>query len=220
MPNEREIAALLPMSRLLVVLGFQVNERARRCACILHGGANPSAFAWSDDGRWHCFSCGNGGDRIELVRSVRQCGFREALAFLATLAGVELEQGNFSRADIERLRQERQAEERAAYLLAETEHILLLELGEELESLRKLRHKADASLKAWRMPELCWSTLKFIAATLPRVDAAYCISAFAPTGERARFALHPELRPAMIDSVLEHGFVVDAKGYRFEVALQ
>jgi len=33
---------------------------------------------------------------------VRQCGFREAVAFLATLAGVGLEQDKFSRADAER----------------------------------------------------------------------------------------------------------------------
>jgi len=216
--DAREISALVAMPRLLAALGFTVNERTRRGPCPVHGGSNPSAFAWTDSGLWRCHSCGRGGDRIALVRAVRNCDFREALRFLASLTGVELEQDK--RADTERLRQERQAEEGAAYLLADAEHDLLLELTEELESLRRLHRKASASLAAGQKPELCWAALRFVADTLPRTDAAYCISAFAGAVEQARFALHPELRPAMIDSALERGFVATAKGYRFEVALQ
>src|SRR5712691_2912375 len=87
--DAREIAVLVPTAQLLAALGFDVNERTRRCACILHGGANPTAFSWREDGRWHCFSCGRGGDRIALVRAVCGCSFREAVTFLAQLAGVE-----------------------------------------------------------------------------------------------------------------------------------
>jgi phage/plasmid primase-like uncharacterized protein len=218
--NPNEVAALVPMPRLLEALGFDVNERTRRCACILHGGSNPSAFSWTEAGLWKCYSCGAGGDRIALIRVARSCSFGEALRFLASLAGVEIAQGKLSLADTERLLQERQDEERAAYLLADAEHNLLLELIDELESLRELRFKAGSSLAAWRNPELCWAALKFVADTLPRTDTAYCIATFSVAVERARFALRPELRPAMIDSALERGFVATAKGYRFEVALQ
>ena len=87
--DARQVSALVVMSRLLVELGFGVNRRARRCACIIHNGSNPSAFAWTDSGLWRCHSCERGGDKIALVREVRHCSFREAVEFLAALAGVE-----------------------------------------------------------------------------------------------------------------------------------
>lgn len=87
----REVAELVPMPRLFEALGIEANLRARRTRCVIHGGSNPTAFAWREDGRWRCFSCGASGDRIALVRAVRQCGFREAVAFLAHIAGVSYE---------------------------------------------------------------------------------------------------------------------------------
>lgn len=83
-----EISAAVDMSRLLEALGLGVNLRTRRCACQLHGGSNLSAFAWTDSGLWRCHSCGRGGDRIALVRAARRCSFREAVHFLAEVAGV------------------------------------------------------------------------------------------------------------------------------------
>jgi hypothetical protein len=219
-PDAREIAALVPLPRLLDALGFDANVRTRRCACLLHRGSNPSAFSWREDGLWHCHSCGRGGDRIGLVRAVRSCSFREAVTFLAELAGVALEQGTVSPDDAERLRQELESEARAAQLLANVEHRLLLELSDELEGLRRLRRAAGASLAAGRKLELSWAALKFVADTLPRMDAAYSIAAFAAPLKRAKFALHPESRPAMIEAVLQRGFVRSAAGYRFGVGLQ
>lgn len=218
--SPREIASLVPMPRLLEALDFAVSTRTRRCACVLHGGTNPTAFSWSEDGLWCCHSCGARGDKISLVRAVRKCSFREAIAFLAALAGVDLRENKPDYAAIERARQERKAEERLAHLLAETEHNLLLELADELDSLRQLHRKAGTWLAEGRSPELCWSALAFVADALPRADTAYSIAAFASPVERARFALHPELRAAMIDAALERDFVADAKGYRFEVPLQ
>jgi hypothetical protein len=209
------------MQKLLESLGIQVNLRTRRSPCIIHGGQNPTAFSWNESGLWKCHSCGAGGDKLSLVRAVRRCSFTEAKHYLATLAGVELEQSKpFRRADTERLERERQAEERAARLLADAEYDLLLELASELGDLRRLRRTAATRLAAGIKPELCWEALKFVADTLRRADTAYCISAFAAALERARFALHPELWPAMIDAALEHGFLTNAKGYQFEVPLQ
>jgi DNA primase len=39
-----------------------------RCACPLHGGDNPTAFTWNDNGLWFCFTgdCG-GGDVFDFV---------------------------------------------------------------------------------------------------------------------------------------------------------
>lgn len=110
-----EVAGLVPMPELLRALGFEANERTRRCACILHGGSNPSAFAWLADGRWHCHSCGAGGDKIALVRAMRQCSFRDAVGFLAALAGVDHHPAKPSRAEVERARDRRERAENAAW---------------------------------------------------------------------------------------------------------
>lgn len=115
----KELAALVPMSRLLAELGFAVSERTRRAPCVLHSGSNPSAFSWRDDGRWHCFSCGEGGDRIALVRAVRQCSFREAVAFLAALSGVGCRLRRVSRREFAETRRRRERAERAAWQIVD-----------------------------------------------------------------------------------------------------
>jgi phage/plasmid primase-like uncharacterized protein len=115
----REIATLVSVPELLRNLGFEVNERARRARCLLHSGSNPTAFAWREDGRWHCFVCGKGGDRIALVIAVRQCSFRDAVAYLAQLAGVEFRARSVSRREIEHRQQRRERAERAAWRIAD-----------------------------------------------------------------------------------------------------
>lgn len=215
----RDAAELVSMPRLLCTLGFELNQRTRRCRCLLHGGSNCSAFSWHEDGRWHCFSCLKGGDRIALVRTIRACNFAEAVEFLAALAGVECEQNKLPRAEAVRLQKEREAEEHAAQLLANKIQSLVLELSEELDALRRLRRVAEKGVLAGKQLELCREALRFVADTLTRTDAAYCIAAFASGVDRARFALHPELRPAMIDAALELGWVGNGN-YRCEVPLQ
>ena len=110
-----EVAELVPMPHLLEALAIEANTRTRRAACILHGGSNPTAFSWREDGRWRCFSCGASGDRIALVRAVQQCGFREAVAFLAHLAGVSYEPQRVSRRQIEAAKRQRQRADAAAW---------------------------------------------------------------------------------------------------------
>lgn len=50
--------------------------------CPLHEDAHPSLRLNPDKGTWYCFPCGAGGDGIELVRSARDIGFREACKFI------------------------------------------------------------------------------------------------------------------------------------------
>jgi CHC2-type zinc finger protein len=113
--NAHELAGLVPMPGVLRALGFEVNERTRRCACLLHGGSNRSAFSWTEGGLWKCHSCGAGGDRIALIRTVRNCGFREALEFLGRLAGVQYSPRQISRCEIERAKNNRERAENAAW---------------------------------------------------------------------------------------------------------
>lgn len=128
------------MPRLLDAVGFAVNKRTRRAPCLLHGGANPSAFSWTDTGLWKCHSCGAGGDKITLVRAVRRCSFREAVEFLAALAGVKYQSRRVSRQEIERARLRRTRAQRASW-----------RIHDEIRCLRRCHH--TAMLRANR---LCW----------------------------------------------------------------
>jgi phage/plasmid primase-like uncharacterized protein len=138
--DARQIAALVTMPRLLTALGFEANERRRRGPCPVHGGRNSSAFSWHEDGRWHCFSCGAGGDRIALVRVVRRCSFREAVQFLAALTGTEFRSLRVSRREIAQTRQRRERAEHAAWRIAD-----------EIGLLR--RYYTDAMHRAERLQE-------------------------------------------------------------------
>jgi hypothetical protein len=139
--NARELAALVAMPVLLAALGFEANERTRRSACILHGGANHSAFSWTGSGLWKCHSCGRGGDRIALVIAARQCSFREAITFLATLAGVGVRSWRLSRRKIAQTRQQRERAKCAAWRIVD-------------ENGRMRRYYADALHRSERLQGL------------------------------------------------------------------
>ena len=111
--SPKDVMSGVEMYGLLKTLGFSISARSRRCSCLLHGGQNPTAFTWTESGRWFCFSCGKGGDRIALVRAVKKCSFRDAVAFLAAIAGVRFSPRRRSRAELLRLLDKRQ---RAAWL--------------------------------------------------------------------------------------------------------
>ena len=69
--------------------GFEVPARGRRMRCPVHGGENPQAFSFTDDGLWTCFACGAGGDIFTLVERLRGVQFVEAVRVLAQLAGLD-----------------------------------------------------------------------------------------------------------------------------------
>jgi hypothetical protein len=200
--NQYWVAALVPMPRLLESLGFGVNERTRRCACILHGGSNRSAFSWTEAGLWKCHSCGAGGDRIALVRAVRNCGFREAVTFLAGLAGVEFQNHRLFRAEIAQKRHRRERAERAAW-----------RVNDRVQELRRFYYSAmlRAERLCWRIGErlrhalalegqgACWDALARLAPTQTFFLAAWNFFFSAPAAALARAALAlPDERRAII----------------------
>ena len=148
--SARQIAEQVDMVHLLQALGFMVSPRTRRCACLLHGGNNRSAFSWTDN-LWYCHVCHAGGDRIHLVRAVRDCSFHEAVGFLAALAGVDACGLDDARWESRQFATP-ESEERAACLLAATEHAKLLELSYELNQLRQLGEKARQWLAEQKRP--------------------------------------------------------------------
>lgn len=54
----REIASLVPWSRVLEEVGVDQGRRGRTY-CTIHQGDNPHAFIFNEEsGRAHCFACG------------------------------------------------------------------------------------------------------------------------------------------------------------------
>jgi CHC2 zinc finger len=195
--NVREIAALAPMARLLESLGFEVNERTKRCACILHGGSNRSAFSWTESGLWKCHSCGAGGDRIALVRVAKKCSFREAVEFLSVLAGVTCRVGRISRREIERVQARRERLERAAWIFRDEEIRLLRFYGDGLHRaerfMARLCEAQDAGTEAW------WERVARFAPVQTYFLAAYTFLCDASRETIVRFVLtSPAKRRAMI----------------------
>jgi hypothetical protein len=62
--------------------------RANRGQGFWRGGDGYSVALYPDRGAWHDFVANEGGDVIALVQTARQCGFREAVGWLADLAGI------------------------------------------------------------------------------------------------------------------------------------
>lgn len=200
--DARRIAEMVPMPRLLQSLGFRVNERTRRCPCLIHGGANPTALAWMASGLWRCHSCGAGGDRITLVRAVRSCGFRDAIEFLAALAGVEYQSGKLSRAQTERARALRDRAEQAAWRIRDEILRLRCQSGDNLHRAERLMARLGRDLlgienEAER--EAAWERMARLAPVCTYFLASFAFFNHAENTMLVRFALaSPPERRAQI----------------------
>src|SRR5262249_7336374 len=143
-----------------------VDERSRRSPCRLHNGTNPTAFSWTEDGLWHCFSCGRSGDKFGLVQAALNCDFREALRVMAVVAGVELKR--VSPAQRRRIRAQ-QSKERRLDIAAERYAILgrrlFLECASRVRLLDRLENLASYCLqdaKSVDSVEFWWDALSGI----------------------------------------------------------
>ena len=67
-------------------------NRRYPCPVNEHGrdAREPATAVFGDGKRWKCHKCAEGGDVFSLVEHVRGTDFRDALHFLASLAGVEV----------------------------------------------------------------------------------------------------------------------------------
>lgn len=224
-----DVAALVTMPELLDTLGIGVNTRTRRAPCPLHNGSNPTAFSWIDGGRWHCHSCGKGGDKLTLVQEVRKCSFLDALRYLAALSGIKW--SSLNTADVRRqladARRKTQRIKAASQKLYSLEKNLLLDARDQLLSLHRLRRNAGARLADIRIgqkprflgeEDLAWSALALVARQELGVSAKYLLLAFGTPTVRARYALHPEQRRTLTNEVLTAGVVVDERGRVIEVS--
>lgn len=70
-----------------LMTGFEVipvhTSERWKYRCQVHGkDKNPSGVLYPSEGRYWCFTCGAGGDFINLVQTYHRCSFREAIEWL------------------------------------------------------------------------------------------------------------------------------------------
>ena len=51
-------------------------------SCLFHKDKTPSLKVYKQTNRWHCFSCGEGSDTIDLIIKTQKMSFVEAVKFL------------------------------------------------------------------------------------------------------------------------------------------
>ncbi len=105
----REVAALVPWSRILEETGVDPGRRGRTY-CPIHKGDNPHAFIFDGgNSRAHCFACGWHGDKLDFLQTVLGVDFKTALSRIAELAGVRLDNRKLDPAELRRIRAHRVA---------------------------------------------------------------------------------------------------------------
>ena len=75
-----ERAREFPIETLIAKYGFKT--RMNKMKCMLHEDKTPSLQLYLNTNSWYCFSCGKGGDVIDLVMSVQKCSFVESVKYL------------------------------------------------------------------------------------------------------------------------------------------
>lgn len=200
--DARQVAELVPMAELLRALGFAVSERTHRAPCVLHEGANPSAFSWREDGLWRCHACGRGGDRIALVREARSCSFGEAVSLLAQLAGVSDSPERRSPEEVARAGQRRERAGAAAWRIRDEVVRLRIFYGHALHRSERLWRRMGDELLCARTEgerEAVWKHMARLAPACTFFLAAFYYLNGADGVTLTRFALaSPAERRALI----------------------
>jgi len=82
------------------VWGYYGSSNKLKYRCTMHGDdKNPSGVLYVDEGRYHCFACGMGGDILKLMMVFRQMPFLEAVKWLSNRIPqyVKTEEGTWTR---------------------------------------------------------------------------------------------------------------------------
>ncbi len=94
------IKARLTMSEIVQWYIPVINRGGRNWAkCPFHGGGNektPSFTINDKEGFYHCFACSESGDMFTFIEKMEHMNFSEAVEFLASKAGVQLEKDSES----------------------------------------------------------------------------------------------------------------------------
>ena len=76
---------------------MQLKRRGRSLVglCPFHGEKTPSFHITTENGLFHCFGCGAGGDIITFVMKIENLDYMEAVKFLAERAGMTMPEDDF-----------------------------------------------------------------------------------------------------------------------------
>jgi hypothetical protein len=224
--DARDIARAVPMRQLLRAFGVCVRN-SKRADCPLCKGNSNGTLAYTER-LWRCHRCNEGGDVFTLVMAVNHCQFPDALAFVAGLAGVKLEnsRGADLRRELAAHKERRQQTEAAAEQLEALEKTLRCECRDRIHEAERTQLKASERLASLNRgepecfpgeSESLWSTLQ-AAHLLLEIDLpTYSLLAFGAQAERVRYCLHPELRDEMVAAIRLAGGVHDDDGRWVEV---
>jgi DNA primase len=70
--------------------------------CPFHDDTSPSMYVSPSKQIFNCFACGTGGDAIKFVMEYEKISYPEALRYLARKYGIDIEEVELSREEIER----------------------------------------------------------------------------------------------------------------------
>lgn len=82
--NIEELKLKNPIIGVAVRLGLSVKEKdgTQAIHCIKHSDKNASMIFYPNNSRFECKGCSFKGDTIDLIKEVRSCDFKEAIAWL------------------------------------------------------------------------------------------------------------------------------------------
>lgn len=73
-----------------VIEHYAGESKGDKVCCPIHGESTPSLHIYDDSESWHCFgSCGEGGDVVNFIRKVEDCGFNEAVKKAAEILNIK-----------------------------------------------------------------------------------------------------------------------------------
>lgn len=150
------------LSIVEVVSGYTTLRKAGReyrGLCPLHPEKTPSFFVNEDRGIFHCFGCGEGGDRLTFIQKIEGVDFKGALAYLGLT-----DQSKITREKIRKLQTVKRASRNLrAWALALSEKIgtRMLESGNRAYMAKKILRELPGADKEFLQGEIKKATRRW-----------------------------------------------------------
>lgn len=75
-----------------VIKHYAGDSQGDKVCCPIHGESTPSLHIYDDSESWWCYgSCGEGGDIVDFVKKIEECGFKEAKKKIAEILNIDEE---------------------------------------------------------------------------------------------------------------------------------
>ncbi len=134
----RTVLDRVSMADLLGANGVRLPTGGNRAKCPIHNGDNPTFSYNETKGCWYCHSCGQGGGKVQLIVRLHNCTPKDALAWIARLAGVELQR--WTRHEQQRHAAAMRKAETQGHALVEWRDRIIDELREERDVFQFIYH--------------------------------------------------------------------------------